>query len=217
MVFVVLRGDVADEFLDVVEGGFLFPEFVLDHLDVLIDLHHMAHQMVLEQFETDKGVANLTGDEALGTPGNDMARQVIHIDELVAGETLGLVVFIVHVLGQLGLEDKDFAYGTECEFFTYLVMVVHILAHAREPAFTVGVVEGAIGKDVFGDLDMGVLEPTACHGAFPTGGILVHPQVVHPEEFVLGGLVEVGDLGAEEAFFFHGAFVPVFVQVQIVF
>jgi hypothetical protein len=38
----VFIGEVVDEFLDMVECGFFFTEFVLDHLDILADFNHMA-------------------------------------------------------------------------------------------------------------------------------------------------------------------------------
>jgi acyl dehydratase len=65
--------------------------------------------VVLEQFETDKRVAYFTCDEAFRALGNDVDRQIIHVDELMARETFGLVVFIIHMLGQFRFHDKDVA------------------------------------------------------------------------------------------------------------
>ena len=58
----------------------------------------MMAQVVLEEFEPDKGVADLTCCQALRTLRKDMSGKLIHGYELVAGKTLCAVMFIIHVL-----------------------------------------------------------------------------------------------------------------------
>jgi hypothetical protein len=96
-------------------------------------------------------------------------------------------------------------------------MFIHVFAHRTETTFTIHVIKGTIRKNMFGHFDVRILELASGHGAFSYGGVLVHPKIIHPEEFVFGRLMEIGNLWTEQTFFFHGPFIPVFVEVKIVF
>jgi hypothetical protein len=64
-ILIVIR-DTVDEFLDMMKSGFFFTEFVFDHLHVLADLDYMTTKVVLQQFKTNKCVADFTSYEAFG-------------------------------------------------------------------------------------------------------------------------------------------------------
>jgi hypothetical protein len=92
--------------------------------------------------------------------------EVIHVDELMTRETFGLVVFVIHVLGQFGLQDEDTTQRAECEFFTCLVVVVNVLAHTCKTTIAINMIELTLGKNMFRHLDVCVFEVAPRHGAF---------------------------------------------------
>jgi hypothetical protein len=108
------------------------------------------------------------------------------------------------------------ARGALGEFVAHTVVFFLVLAHIGVPTLTVDKIKRAVGKDMLGHLDVGALEATARHGAYPGGRVPVHGQVVGPEQLVLGGLVQVGHLGAEQTLLLHGALIPVLAQIKVV-